>query len=608
MTRMWQNLQMKMLVILLLLCIVPLALLGAMAYYVSVSILENKLKDDFHVIGQQFDHFSSSPYFIPQILDIFNKPYVHPDQWGMQELNDQETITKMLLTFPYLNGSIAGLVFYGINGSMYGYSSFSGSSIDYSVNPYEEKWYQEAISRQGGLVISGVRTERQFFGKTIPVITIGRALLDKKFRPIAVVAIDITTEYIEKQVRTLPFHNVQVAVMDQKGQLIYASSADTSPSLQRLYGSMRQERGVQAEAEAAADGVPVLYRDPIRQTTWVGTLNESAYSKWSTLFVIDRSDLFYDSNLIRRLTLWLVFVLSLMISIVSWVFSDSWTAPIRRMIRSMRRVEQGEFSVDASSARADEIGKLERSFVQMVNRLHYLVLSIEEKERQKRVAEVYALRARINPHFLYNTLHSIRMLAQMTNASKIAHLIQSLSKLLKANMMLEKDDVKLAQEVDLLRQYVSLMELRYNHQFEVVWDIPERYLATRVPPMILQPLVENSIFHGKDRKNELHLIISAAESDDRRSLAITVLDDGRGIDEDTLRQIRLDLRNSRPNDRSIGMQNVNERLRLRFGEPYGLTIVSSPEAGTAITINIPFTTDGDETEELEDVELDGSGG
>lgn len=593
MPRLATNLQTKMLAILSLLCLIPLIVLGFIAYYVSIGAMERKINEDFAVFAQQFngavekelvdfDRFSSSPYFVPQVLDIFQKPYVPIDSWGMQQIRDQEAITKLLLSYPFMNKSIAGLAIYGMNGSIYGFSSLSGTSINYNYTPYEENWYKKTIARQGGLVISGVREEKQFFGQAFPVITVSRALLDVKYRPTAVVAIDIAPNFIEKLVRSQPFQNVEVIVVDDEGQLIYA----TNP---QIYEGLKASEAKPQPADASPKSrVSVHYRDRATGKTWLGIKGRSDYSNWSTTFLIDQVNLYADSNRIRQLTAAIIVVLLAAIAIISWLFTRSLTEPIRRLIRSMRKVEQGEFVVLEPAAREDEIGKLNQSYSRMVKRLQELVQAIEEKERQKQVAEVIALRARINPHFLYNTLNSIRMLAMIQGSAHLSTLIQSLSKLLQANMKLEKELVPLADEIDILKQYVLLMELRYTNQFAVDWRIPPSLERATVPSMLLQPLVENAIFHSiGDGDRKLRIGISAYVEDGSGDLLLVVEDNGSGMEPAQLQEIRRRLDDAGQREQSIGITNVHERIWLRFGKPYGLSIDSSPQRGTRITIRLP---------------------
>ncbi|EHS55538.1 sensor histidine kinase, partial [Paenibacillus sp. Aloe-11] len=280
---------------------------------------------------------------------------------------------------------------------------------------------------------------------------------------------------------------------------------------------------------------------------------------------------------------------------ISWLLARRLSRPINRLIRSMREVEQGNFKAPAPVGEDNEMRRLESSYQRMVSRLDKLVHSIEEKERQKRNAELYALRARIQPHFLYNTLNSIRMLAMLQHSSHIAKLLQSLAKLLQANMKLDSELVLLDEEIRLLKDYAALMDLRYTGVFRVHWVIPHECLQVPIPPMLLQPLLENAIFHGaKGLDRTLHISITARQDAESGTLFIEIADDGTGFTgkEILLREESAD---------HIGLRNVHERILLRFGEPYGLSLIRTDDLTKAI-VKIPLKLEASETGGDRDVE------
>ncbi|MDG0790385.1 histidine kinase [Cohnella ginsengisoli] len=270
----------------------------------------------------------------------------------------------------------------------------------------------------------------------------------------------------------------------------------------------------------------------------------------------------------------------------------------------MRAVEKGDFTIPAVMERKDEIGRLESSYGRMIFRIGELLHSVEEKERQKRHAELYALKARIQPHFLYNTLNSIRMLAILQQSTQIAKLIQALNKLLQANMKLDSELVTLEEEIRLLREYAFLMDLRYTNVFELQWRIDQKGIDAAVPPMLLQPILENAIFHGaKGLDRKLNVVVSATLEAGGRTLVIDIADDGAGPAD----MYRLLADHEEGGDRSarIGLRNVRDRIQLRFGPAYGLTVLRQ-EGWTIMRMTMPYKKVKKEEEE-DDVESSGGG-
>ena len=474
--------------------------------------------------------------------------------------------------YPSINSSIQGLTLYGMNGTINGYRVRGQNVINPDMNAKEQSWYQHVIARKGGFVITGVQEVNQFKGPSLQAIIGSRLLFDDDYKPLAVIAIFISPDFIPKIVRSLDLPGVQVTVLDGTGSLIYAS--DERVATGQMANFTSESKGIWESDASRKEELPA-YR---------GLFKTSEYLGWKIYLGVNREEMLQGSRAIRDFTLAIILAVTLAAAAVSWLLARSLSKPVQRLIRSMRDVERGNFQIPFTFNREDEIGLLERSYGKMVLRLNELIHSIEEKERQKRHAELYALRARIQPHFLYNTLNSIRMLAILQQSASIAKLLQSLSKLLQANMKLEDELVSLAKEIELLKDYVTLMDLRYTNVFEVDWRISEQAMQAAVPPMLLQPLLENAIFHGgKGLDRKLRIIVSAAPSDDKRLLFIEVTDDGVGFPTD----LPSAEHHGDKEPASIGLRNVQDRIRLRFGLEYGLNIERSGEM-TVVKLRLPF--------------------
>ncbi|MNO16794.1 Sensor histidine kinase YehU [compost metagenome] len=603
MMRRWNNLtyQSKLLLAFFLLGIIPSIVIGTMAYFKSVDTLESRVNEDLGVIAGQLneaiqrqvedvDRFSTFPYFTPEIFKILNQPYVPRDQWGYRELETQLQFAKLLVTYPSIFSTIQGLIFYSTKGNVYGYRVSDRSSINESVSPVEEVWYKETLSRDGGVFISGLRQERQFNSTPFATITASRLLLNDDFSPAGVVAVDIRPDFMDKIVRSFQLKSMHVMVADEKGELIYSTrTADN----QRFLSAAAQQSGRNGATRGLIT-VPEL-GDGLEAAT--GVYAHSEYLGWTSYLLIDRKELLEDANVIRNFTIVLVVIFTAAAAVLSLLLARGLSKPIRSLISSMRDVERGLFVAPAAPPIKGEIGQLHLSYVTMVKRLDMLIQSIEEKERQKREAELYALRARIAPHFLYNTINSIRMLAVLQQSDGIAKLLQSLNKLLHANMKLDSELVPLAAELELLRHYVRLMELRYTNRFQVDWKIEEHTERGMVPPMILQPLMENAIFHGSfEVEGPLLIEVQVSFVKNGEELLITIADNGHGITPEALNVLNgLSPQNAAGHlSNSIGVANVRDRIRLRFGPPYTLLLVSEPDRGTRAELNLPFKPeDGD---------------
>ncbi|WP_110933595.1 cache domain-containing sensor histidine kinase [Paenibacillus bouchesdurhonensis] len=576
----------KLFIVLIIVSSLPVFLLGTIAYKKSSETLMQQTEQDLQIIAGQlitaiekqisdFDRFSILPYYMPEAFTIFNQPYIPEENWGSAELNAQKQLIRLMSAYPSINTSIKGMVLYGMNGRISGYRLSGSSSMNKNFDVKNEKWYQEALERRGGFVVSGVHEIKQFEGEAFQAVTVSRMLLDEQMRPLAVIAIHISPDFIEKIITSSQLRDTVVTVVDADHQLVYASDEQLAVHL------------LEHSLDAGANGVWVAdSKLNERNVKYSGVVRQNKYLSWTIYMGKNQADILQGTSTIRQYTVVIAIVLMFASAIVSWLLAKSLSRPILRLIRSMRNVENGKFEVLEAPSRYDEIGQLHLSYVRMVKRLNELIQSIAEKERQKRRAELYALRVRIQPHFLYNTLNSIRMLAILQQSPQIAKLIHSLNRLLQSYLKLNDELMPLSKEIDLLQDYEKLMDLRYTNTFDVEWDIPEQLQDAGIPAMLLQPVLENAIFHAsRGLRRTLLITVKARLLDDDRTLSIEIMDNGVGITEEQITDL---LQGQRKDDSAhIGINNVNDRIRLWFGREYGLT-VKRMEPGTAVIITIPY--------------------
>lgn len=236
----------------------------------------------------------------------------------------------------------------------------------------------------------------------------------------------------------------------------------------------------------------------------------------------------------------------------------------------------------------DELGALSEHFNKMCDSLDNYIDLHYRSELARQTAELNALQAQINPHFLYNTIESIRMRALEDGAPQIAEMLAQMGTLFRWMIQMEKQIVYIEDEVDYIESYLSLQSYRYNYSFEYECNIPNSILYLGIPKFTLQPIVENALLHGlKENGLEGCIIINAKTEGD--NLILSVTDDGKGMNAETLDKLRNHISKGSPaNDEfGIGVQNVNSRIALLFGDNYGVNINSTPNHGTEVTITIP---------------------
>jgi two-component system sensor histidine kinase YesM len=309
---------------------------------------------------------------------------------------------------------------------------------------------------------------------------------------------------------------------------------------------------------------------------------------WSIVSLIDehyfyRNITHLNTNYRNAAFLW-IFILFISV----WIITRIITGPIRKLAFKMDRVQDFDVIQPIYREGNDEIGRLAQSYNRLLSRVHLLIKEIKVVEASKKDYELKMLQNQIGPHFLYNTLTCISSLAKQQKTEEVRETIRSLGGLLHYSFNKSSEFVTLGQELDAMYMYVQIQKIRYGEQFDVVFDIDPGLLDCLMLKLTLQPLVENAIYHGIAPKNEsgtIHVIARERGG----LLNIYIIDDGVGIAPDHRRLLlnsRVDAHDPQAFN-SIGLTNVQERIKLHYGEAYGLRIASRASVGTVVRIRLP---------------------
>lgn len=262
--------------------------------------------------------------------------------------------------------------------------------------------------------------------------------------------------------------------------------------------------------------------------------------------------------------------------------------PIANLCKSMQRVSSGEFICVQEEKACNEVLALEKNFNNMSEKIKVLLEDIKNNEKEKRKSEINFLRAQINPHFLYNTLFSIQCMAELNKNEQAVKMIKAFIALLRKTLSTDRDLIPLVEELENTKSYIELERIRYPNIMDYEIEVSTELEACHVPALILQPIVENAIFHGLEAKASGGLIVVEVfkYEDD---LLINISDDGKGMDSRRLKEVRarIDLDEDEAK-KSIGLVNVSGRIKINFGKEYGLTIDSKEDVGTCVSIRLPI--------------------
>ena len=336
----------------------------------------------------------------------------------------------------------------------------------------------------------------------------------------------------------------------------------------------------------------VIYNNGVTPKNYFEITEPCETGDWRVIINIDYRRA--TQNIINLV--WLIYIIVIMVLLIllalAVIYSNVFSRPIKALLRGMKQVEEGNFNIQLNIKGQDEIKLLAEGFMQMTTKLeNHIQTSILSKLRLKE-AELSALRARIKPHFIYNSLEIIRMNAIAHDDESTADLSFHLAEFMHTLIESGNIEVSLRQELNSLRNYLAFIDIRYERR--IVWEIiaDDNISEAKVLSLMIQPVVENAIIHGINPLGEGHISIKIKRED--KNLAIIIADDGIGMDEEIKQKIIAHLHSASPDTEdwqkgaSIGLKNVHDRLRYTYGNSYGVSIDSSPDKGTTITMLLPL--------------------
>ncbi len=403
--------------------------------------------------------------------------------------------------------------------------------------------------------------------------------IQKDGKTIAYAIIDIPADVFRTALDTVNVSlPIRYSVVDENNYLLY----------DEIFSGQDEtflDTGFKTKMLQAQQSRKIYLEDPKRFITWSTTGGDYPLHVMSSIPV---ELVVMSSSYITVTTIAVALAAILLCIILSPLLIRSLTKPLNAIVRTMGKVQEGDTDARVDVHNDDEFGYIGRSLNSMLDRLNELYETNLEKQNRLRLAELKSLYSQINPHFLYNTLDSIKWLAKLSGIDDIVLIVSQLGKLLKNSIRNQKETVTIEEEITLVGSYLSIQKIRYNDKFDVYMDVDDDILNCVVPKFIIQPLVENAIIHGiEDKVGKAHLIIRGRRAENK--IVFEIEDDGVGISGQKLKNILKSKRINSPDSDSIGIANVDKRIKLYYGESYGLDIVSQENIGTVTRITMPFS-------------------
>lgn len=378
-------------------------------------------------------------------------------------------------------------------------------------------------------------------------------------------------------------------VLDRSGQHSNIEVVDLD-SMEYVYCADQEKLGKKTEWEEYLQNIGDNENGVIQTGTGYLLYNQIGSTNCCVIDAISRKDI-WGSYYAERNYMILALIITLLAMILMYLaYSKRTVKPVQELSRAMEKVQAGDLSVRADIHSGDEIEYLGTGFNHMLEELNDYINKVYLANIQQKETEIRALKMQIQPHYLYNTLDVIRMKALENGDDTTAALLESLSRQLRYLTDQNKKEVLLRDEIGNVREYFQMIRIRYNGLYDLLINVREDTLDLRVPKLILQPLVENALKHGlRTREGSGRIHIFAERKDGK--LLLQVMDNGVGMDEDQVKQLNQKLREKTQavseTGKSIGLKNVEDRIRLLYGEEYHMEVDSKKGMGTIIICTLP---------------------
>jgi two-component system sensor histidine kinase YesM len=579
----------KMILALLVVILIP-TLTSVLFYSASSSLVKKNVRESsLQLVRQAADALSS---IITTGTDASNVLYsdvklqqaVRNTQPTSEEKEtDNKYISNLVNNFVASNSFVKTLYVLRDEGTSWGSGSFELSKV-YRQSVHELEWVKLAREKDGEPAW-GPLTYDPYSGRgerNELILPVTRVIKDfESLKDIGYLLVNLDGEKIVNRIGQIHLGDTGgFFVVDEQGSIVIDGHLDRigQPLADR---SLRDwaVSGREAEFEYKADGIKYY------------NIKQPLSNGWSVIGSVPIHEIMDELTDMRRMIWTSAVSFALLAVIIGLILASQVTKPIKQLTSQMKLAESGDFTARTEVMSQDEIGHMSRQFNKMIKRIDELVQEVSNVQESKRQAELRAVMHRIHPHFLFNTLSTIKWLIRYNKSSKAYEALSALVLLLEANMGKKGNFVTLAEEIDIVRKYLTILEIRYATAFRLHVEVDPQTEQFRIPRMLIQPIVENAIFHGiVPTGGDGDIWVRVRNSPD--AIHIEIKDNGRGISTDYLSKSKEQNDAAHSGMTGIGLKHVHESIRLYFPEGSELDINNDKAGGAAVLMKLMKPIDG----------------
>ncbi len=583
--------QIKLLVYGIIISAIPIISIGLFSYMITSNILKvNLQKDSDNLLNQIVENVDTKVSKIEKSMDLlFTNGTIQNilatidfERPNVDSYEAAQKINNILYSLFYKEEDIISAMFFTEKSGNYAYRGYVNN--DELIRT--QQWYLDTVENVGQITWNGPMNNPFNNTDTFKSFLVGRSLRDtnniRDMAPIGVIYLGINGELFDSILEKInAFDNSDLIILDEKNKII-------SKTKNNVFKNFSISDIEQKKFKKEKDSFNIKIENEELIVKYISSSNK----KWKVMQITSYKKYFAPINNIKLFTLVLCIICFIIVNIVAYIFSRSITNPITQLYNAMALVSRGRFDTIINIETKDEIGEICNGFNILIKKIENLFLEVIEKERQMKDIYLRSLRYQINPHFIYNTLATIALVVGNKRSSEGKEMILALSRILKNTISKVDVLITINDEIKNVKDYICIQQIWYESNLNVSYDIQDEVVFCKMPCMLVQPIVENAINHGLNRKlnkgNKAKLSLKVYREEDK--ILIEVFDNGLGISEERLGTIfssgsENELKESKAH---IGLKNIDQRIKLQFGEEYGLKVESTRNEYTKVTMTIPI--------------------
>lgn len=568
------------------LSVCSMCFLGVMLYEQFVSRMERTaVESTGQLLGQTAINLEDYLRNMRRISDAMYYSVIKDKDLSVEGLDEE-----MNLLYEANKDNLISIACYTNDGELVAAAPVATEKQD--VDIVGQQWFLDAVEQMENLHFSTPHVQNLFDDTSYRyywVVSLSRAveLTESGSSALGVLLVDMNYSSIEQLLAKANTDNSReyVYLMDSEGEIIY------HPKQKLIYTGLYEENNL--EQVTHEDG---SYKEEFQGEKRLITVKTISYTGWKLVSVVPMSSFDMGLEEMRYFVIMLVTVSLLAVMILNQLVSARIAKPLQKLNDSVKEWEEGNLNPAIYVGGSMEVEHLGRTLRSTVEQIRQLMQDIVVEQEEKRKSELDALQSQINPHFLYNTLDSIVWMIEGGRCDDAVFMITQLASLFRISLSRGKTVISVEDEIRHARNYMNIQKIRYKNLFRVTFDVDSEILSCCTVKLVVQPLLENAIYYGVEcMDGDGEISVSGYRSGE--DVYIEVSDNGLGMPEEEVAQLLKENNRAPRHGSGVGLLNVHNRIKLRFGPQYGLEIESVPDEGTTVRIHLPCIPFTPETQE-----------